>query len=59
MHADLQAMFDMADTDHDGRVNADQLAQLAENLSINIKSKQHAQALVHKYGSSGSIMLIS
>jgi calmodulin len=49
----VQACFNNIDTDHDGRINADELFALAKEAGIKIRSKQHAQALISKYGSNG------
>jgi Ca2+-binding EF-hand superfamily protein len=52
----MKALFDSVDSDRDGRIDADQLTQVANTLSMKLRSKQHASALISKYGSRGLVV---
>ena len=51
--SDVQQAFNAADTDHDGRIDAKQLLEVAEFVGMKVTSVYHAQALITKYGSRG------
>ena len=41
------------DSNHDGRIDAEQLLEVAKVVGMKVKSVLHAQALITKYGSRG------
>jgi len=41
------------DSDHDGRIDAEQLLELAKIVGIKVMSMSHARALITKYSSRG------
>ena len=41
------------DSNHDGRIDAEQLLEVAKAVGMKVKSVHHAQALITKYGSRG------
>jgi len=45
--------FNTVDSDHDGRIDADQLQEVANIIGIRVMSVNHAKALITKYGSRG------
>lgn len=49
----LKLCFDEVDENHCGRIDASQLFTAAKNIGLKLHSKQHAQALINKYGSKG------
>jgi len=53
MYVDLEQAFDAMDTNLDGRIDAEQLLEVAEVVGMKVKSVHHAQALITKYGSRG------
>ena len=50
---DVQQAFNAVDTNHDGRIDAKQLLQVAKLVGVKVMSVHHAQALITKYGSRG------
>jgi len=41
------------DSNHDGRIDAEQLLEVAQLVGIKVMSVHHAKALITKYGSRG------
>jgi len=53
IYTDVQQAFNLADSNRDGRIDAEQLLEVATTIGMRVKSLQHAQALITKYGSRG------
>ena len=49
----MEQAFSGVDANHDGRIDAEQLLDVARMIGMNVKSVHHAQALITKYGSRG------
>jgi len=45
--------FNAVDSNRDGRIDAEQLLEVAKTVGMNVKSARHALALITKYGSRG------
>jgi calmodulin len=48
----MKNSFDEVDSNHDGRIDADELLKVSQTSGMKLRSKQHAVALINKYGNS-------
>ena len=53
---DVAQAFNDVDSNHDGRIDATQLLEVAKLIGIKVKSVHHAEALITKYGSRGWLL---
>jgi len=49
----VQLAFSSVDSDHVGKIDAEQLLEVAKMIGMKVKSVHHAQALITKYASRG------